>query len=261
MIKLPLSAIVVSFNEEVRLADCLKSLLFCDEIIVCDLGSTDGSLAIAAKLATRVIRADRVPVSDVIVPSVVGEASHDWILRLDPDEVIDPELEPLIRRALAEPQPDVCGYNLPWRFYFCGKRLAVTPWGGRKYKGSLANRTRLRFQPYVHRGATALPGMHWETIEGSETATIHHFWVDSYAQLFEKHLRYIRIEGEARYHTGERFRAWTALKCLARLLLINLRPAAWWKDGLQGLFLCCFFVWYEASAALSLRAYQSRFAR
>src|SRR5437870_5217882 len=100
MSKLPLSAMVVCFNEDRRLADCLKSLSVCDEIIVCDLGSTDCSYAIATELATKVMRADLVPIGEVIVPSLVGLAHHDWILRLDPDEVMDPELGSLIRQAL-----------------------------------------------------------------------------------------------------------------------------------------------------------------
>jgi glycosyltransferase involved in cell wall biosynthesis len=75
--KLPLTAIVVCFNEDRRLADCLKSISFCDEIIVCDLGSTDRSLAIAAELATKVTHAERVPVNDVIFLFLFVEIRHD----------------------------------------------------------------------------------------------------------------------------------------------------------------------------------------
>jgi glycosyltransferase involved in cell wall biosynthesis len=257
MIKLPLSATVVSCNEEVRLADCLKSLTFCDEIIVCDLGSTDRTLAIAAELATSVLSAEHVPYAEMVIPSLVEQARHDWIFRLDPDEVVDPHLVPWIRQALIESPDLVCGYYLPWEFYFRGRKLIGTFWGGRKYKVFVTNRTRVEYRPYAHYPVTARPGMRWETIDGPAEAIIHHFWVDTYGQLFEKHLRYLENEGEARYKTGQRFRTSAFLLNSLGLLKHNLRPSAWWKDGLRGLFLCCFFIWYETSARLSLLAYQA----
>jgi hypothetical protein len=100
-------------------------------------------------------------------------------LRLDPDEVMDPHLVPLIREALAAPPPDVCGYGLPWEFYFRGRKLSATPWGGHKYKGTLINRTRVEVRPLVHRGMAPHVGMRWGTIDGPETAIIHHFWIDA----------------------------------------------------------------------------------
>ena len=100
--------------------------------------------------------------------------------------------------------------------------------------------------------------MRWKTIDGSEGAIIHHFWIDTYGQLFKKHWRYIRIEGKARYKTGERFRIVSFLMNSLRLTKHQLRPASWWNDGLLGLFLCSFFVWYETSARLSLLIYQVR---
>ena len=257
MIKLPLSAIVVCYNEDARLRDCLRSLLFCDEIIVCDLGSEDRSVAIASGLATSILHAEHVPYVEVVMPSLVEQARHDWIFRLDPDEVVDPHLVPRIRDALIESREKVCGYHLPWEFYFRGRKLIGTPWGGRKYKEFITNRNRVEYQTYVHSSVTARPGMHWETIDGPGTAVVRHFWVDTYRQLFEKHWRYLQYEGEARYKTGQEFGTLRFLVNSLRLLKNNLRPSAWWKDGLRGLFLCCFFVWYETSARLFLLAYQA----
>lgn len=93
-----LSACIITLNEVDRLDACLASLAFCDEIVVVDSGSTDGTRELAAARGARVLehpfegfRAQK--------DFTVSQARHDWVLCLDADERVTPNLRASIEVA------------------------------------------------------------------------------------------------------------------------------------------------------------------
>ena len=90
-----LSATVITYNEADRLADCLASLDFCDEVLVVDSGSTDTTCDIAQAHGARVLTR---PFDGFRSQKqyAVEQAAHDWILSLDADERIDARLREAI---------------------------------------------------------------------------------------------------------------------------------------------------------------------
>lgn len=86
-----LSACIVAMNEEDRIADCIRSADFCDEILVVDSHSTDRTREIAASLGARVIERDW-PGNLEQKRFATAAASHDWILNLDADERVSEQL-------------------------------------------------------------------------------------------------------------------------------------------------------------------------
>jgi glycosyltransferase involved in cell wall biosynthesis len=93
-----LSACIITFNEIDRIEGCLASLAFCDEVVVVDSGSTDGTAERAAAAGARVIqrafdgyRRQK--------DFAVTQARHDWVLCLDADERVTPELRTAIEAA------------------------------------------------------------------------------------------------------------------------------------------------------------------
>src|SRR3569623_3565442 len=80
-----LTACIITYNEADRIEACLRSLSFCDEIIVVDSHSTDTTRELAGKLGVRVIERDW-PGYRSQKQFAVESASHDWVLCLDADE-------------------------------------------------------------------------------------------------------------------------------------------------------------------------------
>jgi hypothetical protein len=116
------SACVIARDEEARLADCLASVAFCDEIVVVDSGSTDGTVAIAQAAGARVVAQPWLGFGaqrNVAIDHARGE----WILEVDADERVSPALRAEIEAFLAAPPPEVALCGLPLRDVFLGKPL------------------------------------------------------------------------------------------------------------------------------------------
>jgi glycosyltransferase involved in cell wall biosynthesis len=88
-----ISACIISFNEEKKIEDCLKSLAnIADEIIVIDSNSTDNTVDIAKKYTDKVITQDFLGYIEQ-KNFAIKQAGYDWILSLDCDERLSPELQ------------------------------------------------------------------------------------------------------------------------------------------------------------------------
>jgi len=250
------TGIVVVFNEARRLRACLSSLQFCDELLVIDLGSEDGSGDIARECGAHVIQKGWAPVVEQILPDVVPRASHDWIVRADPDEVFARGLAERLVQRISQ-RTALALVRLPYQYYFCGKALSTTIWGGTRYIPRVFHRDRVSLQPSVHRGIGVKEGYEVEDLNDAASAPIEHYWVDTLSQLAEKHWRYIQNEGEARYNSGERFGVRSLLRQSLGALKLNLFEYGGLRGGVTGTFLSVFYAWYVAMSWLSLWRYQS----
>ena len=104
-----ISACVITLNEADRIEACLQSLAFCDDIVVVDSGSTDGTAELAAALGARVLQR----VFDGYRSQkdfAVRAAQHDWVLCVDADERVTPALRASIEAERARGFP-VAGYR------------------------------------------------------------------------------------------------------------------------------------------------------
>ena len=113
----PLSAVVTTLDNAATLDACLRSLRFCDEIVLLDSGSTDDTVAIAQGHGARVF-VEPFKGYGPQKQSAVDKATHDWVLLLDADEALGEEARVLIERELAAPRAQ--GYRLPrreWLFW------------------------------------------------------------------------------------------------------------------------------------------------
>lgn len=257
--KIPISAIVVGFNEENFIEKCLLSISFCEEIIFVDLGSSDSTVDIAKKTATKVYSHERVPTVEIIHHEFVEKLKHDWFIILDPDEVISDSLQNQIKDIVNTGIPDnIGGYYLPWIFYFKNKKLNGTPWGGTPSKDILLNRKKCEFLPIVHRGRNIIAPYEYKHIPFNKDNCIRHYWMNSYSQLFEKHWRYIKIEPKSRYTRGVSTNLKKTFFTPFKAFKYAFVETKGYKDRVTGLFLSIFWAWYETSCNIGLYIYQKK---
>jgi hypothetical protein len=121
------------------------------------------------------------------------------------------------------------------------------------------NRTRVRVDAEVHALPFGLlPGYRAVQLARDDDNVIQHFWIDSYQELWHKHMRYLRYEGRAHYVRGDRFSAKDLLKHSAKAFLMSLFRYDGWRHGFRGVFLSAFYALYTAAAWMALWRYQSR---
>ncbi|MGE5306202.1 MAG: glycosyltransferase family 2 protein [Alphaproteobacteria bacterium] len=106
------SAIVVCFNEEEHIGACLESLRWCDEIVVVDSFSTDGTVEICRRYTDRVMQRTWAGYVDQKAYAV-SQATKEWVLSVDADERVSAELREEIEQALARDRESYSGYALP----------------------------------------------------------------------------------------------------------------------------------------------------
>lgn len=112
----PLSAILITHDAATHLPACLDSLEFCDEIVVVDSGSQDGSVELAERRGARVIQSGWRGFG-AQKQFAVAQAKHDWVLCIDADERVSQDLRNSILRTLAAPG------RLAYRFPRCNRFL------------------------------------------------------------------------------------------------------------------------------------------
>jgi glycosyltransferase involved in cell wall biosynthesis len=249
------SGIVVCLNEARHLRKTLGRLKFCEDIILVDLGSTDGSQEIAREMGAQVVQHERVPYGELARVTCIPMLRHDWIVGVDPDEVLPEGTEAMLRAIIAA-DPDIALISMHFQYYFRGKPLHGTRWSTIA-KPIAMDRTRSRIDTNVHSGCIIAPGYKAMEIpvNGPDTE-VQHYWCDTYGQLIEKHKRYLKHEGKARYDRGDRFSWGAALWDVLRSLKNSLVKNRGIFDGFDGIFLSFFSAWYDFNTHLSLRRYQ-----
>ena len=139
-----ISCCIVCYNEEHNIRRCLESVKWCDEIVIVDSFSSDRTVAICREYTSRVIpRAWPGYVEQKRF--ALAQATYEWVLNVDADEEVSPELRDEILVVLRRNDPAVDGFYVPrlvyylgrwwWRGWYPGYRLrlfrkAKVRWGG-----------------------------------------------------------------------------------------------------------------------------------
>jgi glycosyltransferase involved in cell wall biosynthesis len=123
----PLSVAIITMNEEKNIDRCLQSVKnIADEIVVIDSGSTDATRAICERHNVRFIVQ---PFLGYIGQKnfALGQVSHDYVLSLDADEALSPELEKSIAEQKSQGFPNT-GYTMNRLSWFCDQWIRHGSW-------------------------------------------------------------------------------------------------------------------------------------
>jgi len=270
----PISVLIPVRNEAANLAACLASVAWCDDIVVVDSGSTDGTADIARAAGARVVdfkwNGNFPKKKNWALASVTWK--NDWVFIIDADERSTPELAAAMRAALAQDKHhgfyvnrrfwfldgwlNHCGYYPSWNLRFFRHRLGryEQPAGGTA-AGSGDNEV----HEHVELQGTA----------GYLDGEMEHYAFPDVATWVEKHNRYsnweARLQVEAASGDAAGLDAGLARKRRLRRLAWHLpfRPTlrflyhyvwrAGFLDGYRGWVFCRLMAWYEFMCATKAR--------
>ena len=225
-----LSALVPTYNEEGNLTACLESLAFADEILVVDSFSTDRTVAIAESLPKTRVLQHEYPGNGPQCNWAMERAAHPWILIVDADERVTPDLAREIRDLLLE-DGKADAYRLRRENLFLGRPIRHSGWG------------RDRLVRLVRKGAVRYPEqrVHADIFRpGAPTlrSPLVHYTFRSFGQYLEKLHRYAEWAAQDLFRQNRR----------SGLFAVAVRPG--WRflrtyviqggflDGLPGLIVC-----------------------
>jgi glycosyltransferase involved in cell wall biosynthesis len=186
-----ISVLILTLNEEENLAACLDSIGWCDDILVVDSFSTDRTLDIAERRGCRLLqrRFDSFA-SQRNFGLEKGNWKHDWVLHLDADEVVTPDLRDELLRTARGGAKDA--YRLASKMMFQGRWLkhsGMYPC----YQVRFGRRDKLRFVQVGHGQREALPG---EALGTLREPLLHYSFSKGLDDWFEKHNRYSTQEAQ-----------------------------------------------------------------
>lgn len=122
-----LSVIIITQNEEKNIRDCLESVRWADEIIVVDANSSDSTVSICREFTDNIFEREW-PGFAAQKQFALDKATHDWVLSIDADERVTPELREEIQQILTEQNKTEDGYKIPRLSYFLGKEIRRSGW-------------------------------------------------------------------------------------------------------------------------------------
>jgi len=280
---IPISVIIPVKNEERNLDACLASVAFADEIWVVDSGSTDGTARIAAQHGARVVQFEY----GGGFPKKKNWAlanlpfRHEWVLLIDADERVTPELEAEIRTIFAR-APEVDGFYLNRRLIFLGRWIRhcgwYPSWNLRLFRHRLGRYERLETDAVENAGDVEVH--EHVVLDGRAEYLRHDLLHEDFKSVYhfiERHNRYSNweakvyhnfahgIEGRARIGASlfgsplerKRFikRLWARLpfRPLLRFIWMYVIKAGF-LDGRPGLIFCTLMTMHEA--VISAKIYE-----
>jgi glycosyltransferase involved in cell wall biosynthesis len=194
---LPLSLVIIARDAAHELSDCLASAAFAAETVVVDSGSSDDTAAVAARCGARVIE----HAWEGFGPQknfAVGQARHDWVLCLDADERVSPELAAAIAALFTPAGPAAAAYTIARRNRFLGRWLAHGE-GYPDWNVRLFDRRRARWSDDL---------VHEKVVVDGPAAKLDgdllHASAESIDAYIAKQNRYTTVQAEQMHARGER---------------------------------------------------------
>lgn len=115
-----ISVIINTFNAEKHLERVLEAVKEFDEILICDMHSTDQTIHIAKRYGCTIIFHENVGYVEPARNFAIQSAKHPWVLVLDADEIVPPQLKNFLYKRVSEPDCP-SGIRIPMRNYFMGR--------------------------------------------------------------------------------------------------------------------------------------------
>lgn len=229
MERLSVSLCIITLNEELNIRRCIGSVPFVDDIVVLDSGSIDQTRLIAEEMGARVFNEEWRGYGRQ-KQRAVELAKNDWVICLDADEELTPELQSEIYGTLKENRLSFKGYRSPRRTFHLGQWIFHGGWYP-NYQTRFFNRTRLQWSPDDLHEAVRGDGI------GDLQSAINHYPFKNLADQAATNNQYSSVAAEILRRRGRSF-YWNDLliKPFVKFIELYLIKRGF-LDGVRGLIL------------------------
>jgi glycosyltransferase involved in cell wall biosynthesis len=239
-----ISAVIITLNEEANIEECLASVSWAREIVVVDAESADRTREIALRF-TREVHEKKWEGYSEARAFAISKASSEWVLSLDADERVTPELRREIESLPSGSGPD--GYMVPIRPLFLGRWIKHCGWYPgyklrlfRKDKAAVTTRK-------LHEGVRVAGKM------GRLANPVLHYAYPTVRSYFEKFTRYTDLAARELHERGRRAGAFDIVVRPFFSFLKMYFFKRGFLDGLEGFVLCVFSSLYVLVKYVKLR--------
>ncbi len=196
-----ITVIVCTYNEDIYLKECLESVSFAGEIIVCDMGSTDNTRTIAEQCGAKIIEIPKAEFVEKARAAAVSYATSPWILFMDPDFIYPSNKHSIIESELLR-DPSLTCVKMLYKNYYIGQPVNSGLWRMVHRYPILFKKDSMELRPILHNGWNLKQG---NTFEPDRSIYLQHMWISSEQQFYAKHWRYIQNEGVRRITDNSKY--------------------------------------------------------
>ena len=237
MPKIPLTVVVLTKNEQDNIVSCLKSVHgWADEIILIDDGSTDKTVELAGAFSP-VIHHRRMDNEGIHRNWGYAQAANEWVLSLDADEMVTPELKDAISAAITN--KNIVAYSIPLRNYIGDYWVQHSGWyPARKLR--LFQKSHFKYEEVEVHPRVILDGT-----EGMLDADIIHKGYPDFEHFLGSVNRQSTLEAAKWLRTGQNMTMGRAIRrAIDRFFRVYFKGRAF-KDGLVGFMIAYFASLYQ----------------
>ncbi len=244
-----LSALVVTFNEAEQIERCLKALSFCDEIVLVDSESTDRTTELARRLTDRIWTEPWRGYGGQ-KQFALEKCRGEWVLWIDADEVVSPQLAESILAAISDPNFD--SYETARRVFYLGDWIRHGGWGA-DWVRRLFRREKAHFRlDLVHEGVELAGEI------GRLQGPLDHYSYRSLSHHWSKIDQFTSLWAEQCWADGQRTRFLDLLfRPFVRWFKIYFVKQGW-RDGWRGFVVAGLAATYVLVKYAKLKEKESR---
>jgi len=239
-----ITVVVIAKNEEKNIADCLESVKWADEVIVVDDFSTDQTREIARRYTDNIINR-KMDIEGRHRNFAYSKASNEWVLSLDADERVTPELADEISQTLVKPEYD--GYTVPRRNYIGKVWLRHGGWYPAAHL-KLFRKSKLKYEETeVH------PRVIMNSPCGHLTKDIIHYSFQDIAGYIAKQNGQTTLEAIKIYKSEKGMSLGRALRRIIDRFFRAYIGKGGYRDGFYGFVAAVFGSWYQYTSYIKYR--------
>lgn len=256
-VKPRISLVCNTLNEERNLPNLLRSVqTWVDEIIVVDMHSEDNTVAIAQEFGAKVYPFERMGFCEPARKFAVEQATGDWILILDADEVVPEPLSKELIRIAGSGEADVV--DIAWLNFIAAAPWYHTGWGPTNDRHMrFFRKGALIFGDAIHAGVHSAPRVKIHRLPFTYDHSVHHFSYLDWTHFLEKLNRYTTAEAEQAYARGERASQSKAIfQALFEFANRYVRHKGY-RDGWRGFYSSAFMMTYRIAIHAKLQQMES----